>query len=282
MIIKLFIFFLIFPLHKGFPARNEKILLGEEVKNSEEFFLSKDDEKIFVNLKKLLADKNWDEARLLNEKVKNTGFREAIGTYIELKRFKSVFIMSRESVIDLINFNSSNYFLRDFESFNKRIEFYYLNNTISFFDVKNYFNRFESSDINVKIKLFKDEEMYAEQLKDTDPKRSRAIREELDRKIRAAWINCALPGDEQEFFLENFSSRLTDKSFMERAETLVFKGNTETLEKLLPLMQNEGQRKLFDSILEIWKVPESIDDIVEEIPKSLRSNEALVFAKVRY
>ncbi|MDR2778308.1 MAG: lytic transglycosylase domain-containing protein [Rickettsiales bacterium] len=280
--IKLFLFFLFFPLDNSLFAVMGKTSLGGDVKNIEKFLLSGEDKKIFEQVRKLLVNKDWTEARISGKKIKNVGFREAMGTYIELKRFKSVFTMSREDVINLINFNLNNYFLREFENFNKRIEFFYLNNTVNFSDVKNYFDKYQSNDINVKVKLFKEEEVYLEQLKNTDPKQSRILMYELNRKIQETWINKISSGEEQEIFLENFSSRFSENNFLERAEMLVFKGNIELLGKLLPLMKNEEHRKLFSSIVGIWEFPESIDSLEEEIPKNLYDNEALVFTKMRY
>ncbi len=253
---------------------------NKEKSSKNEYLMNNEDEVIFKKIKIKISDKNWKEAKNLKDKINDEGYRSAIDTYIQLNRFKAIFIMDRGDIIDLIHFIKNNYFLYEFETLNKRIEFYYLSETIDFEDVSNYFNRFPTKDINVKIKLLKDERLNISKIK--DEKTRNKLNSELNNKIKNTWINSNFSDDEQDIFLNDFKKNINDQNIIKRAEMLVFKGKINNLSRLINLIIDKNYKLLFEAIFEIEENPESIKNILKKIPKELRENEALLYTKLKY
>lgn len=275
------IFLLVISADKVFAKK--KIFITKENKekfNKNEYLMSEKDEAIFLKIKSKVSDKNWTEARDLKDKISDEGYKLAVDTYIQLCRFKSIFVMDKNDIIDLMHFVEDNYFLSEFDSFNKRIEFYYLNESINFEDVSDYFRKFPAKDINVRIKLLKDER--ANISKVTNEKTKNKLNSDLNNKIKDVWINGNFSDEEQDIFFNNFKKNLNDKNIIERAELLVFKGKISSLPRLIQLMVDKGHKQLFEAIIEIDDNPESIKDIIKKMPKELRNNEALLYAKLKY
>jgi soluble lytic murein transglycosylase len=252
------------------------------VEDIRKYLLTTEDENIFKQIKKKMIAKNWTAAEALIKNIGSESYRKAIEVLVRLKKFKIVFNMSRKDVVELIEFNSRNSFLKEFELFNRRIEFYYLNNVVKFSDVSNYFNKFKSGDVNVMIKLLRDEETRINEMKNVEPKRLATLRENLNRKIRDIWITSDFSVDDQEIFLNSFIGKIGENGILDRAELLVFKWQLKCLARLLPAIADEEYRALFSSVLKIRDYPESIDEILKDIPKNLQNSEVLLYAKVKY
>lgn len=254
---------------------------NDEKFSKDEYLMTKEDEIIFQKIKGKISDKNWIEAMNLKDKISDEGYRLAIDSYIQLRRFKSIFVMNKSDIIDLMHFIRKNYFLNEFDSFNKRVEFYYLNESINFEDVSDYFKKFPTKDINVRIKLLKDEK--ANVSKVTNEKAKNKLNSDLNNKIKNIWVNGNFSDEEQDIFFNSFKGILTDKNIIERAELLVFKDKiNNNLPRLIQLMVDKGYKQLFEAIIEIDDNPESIKGIIRKIPKELRNNEALLYAKLKY
>ncbi len=264
--------------------RNRKIFLENTInKEKQNYYLNRKDENTFYKIKSKIQKKEWLEVFKLNEKIENIGFKEAINTYISLKRFRQISHFSEEEIKDLIIFNTENYFLNDFKNFNNIIEFYYLNNVIKYFDVKNYFDKFKSKNIDVIIKLFNDEKnIIEEELKTKESKLMKNLLI-LHNKIRKIWINEDFNEIEQELFLKAFENILTDEDKIKRAEMLVFKKDFTNLKILLNSIENKNYRLLFEIIIGISEDKKDyINYILRNLPKELRDNEALLFTKLKF
>lgn len=268
---------------ENFNKKRKIFIENTKTKEKLNYFLNKNDENTFKEIKNKIHKRKWAEAYGLNEKIENIGFRNAINTYISLHKFRQIEYTDKQSIKDLIIFNSENYFLEDFKNFNNTIEFYYLKDSIKYEDVKKYFGRFKSSNIDIAIKLFNDEKNAIEtELKD---KESKLVKElpNLDDKIRNFWINGNFNDNEQCLFLKSFNDVITDEYRIKRAEMLVFKKNFTNLKALIKHIENTEYRTLFDSIIEIEKdKKDNINRILKNIPKNLKDEEVLLFTKLKY
>ncbi|MDR1495283.1 MAG: transglycosylase SLT domain-containing protein [Rickettsiales bacterium] len=251
----------------------------EDVKK---YLMTANDENVFRQIKKKIISKNWKSAEMLLKNIKSESYRRAIETYLQLKRFKTVFSVPEKEASKLVEFNSKNNFLGEFELINRRIEFYYLNNTLRFSEVARYFNRFQTRDINVLIKLLRDEGTSLEKMKDVEPKKLTILRENLIRKIHNVWIAGNFSVDDQEIFFSNFAHRLGEKDIVSRAEMLVFKWQLGCLDRLIPMISSGEYRVLFESIVKLKNYPESLEEVLKDIPKNLLENEALLYARAKY
>ncbi len=264
--------------------KNRKIFLENTInKEKQNYYLNKNDENIFKQIKSKIQKRKWLDAYTLNEKIENIGFREAINTYISLKKFRVSNYTNEEIIKDLIIFNTQNYFLDDFKNFNNTIEFYYLNDVIKYIDVKNYFNKFKSKNIDVIIKLFNDEKSIIEE--ESKGKESKLMKNllVLNNKIRKIWINENFNEVEQESFLKAFKNILTDDDIIKRAEMLVFKKDFSNLKILLSFIENNNYKILFEAIIGIEDDNKDyINYILRNLPKELREEEVLLFTKLKY
>lgn len=266
---------------KNINKKNKKIFLQvSKKKDNTNYYLTKEEEIIFKHIKNSIKNKQWFEAYKLEKKIQNEGFRKAINTYISLQKFDNMEIMSQQEIIGLIEFNIENYFLSNFENFNNKIEFYYLNNVIKYENVKEYFNKFKSKNIDIIIKLLTDEKNYIISSAESNKNKELLI---INNQIKYKWINADFTNKEQDTFLKSFSDVINDDDLIKRAELLVFKKKYDNLKIITNLIQKPNYKILFESILKIENDnPIYINNILRDIPKDLRENEALLFTKLKY
>ncbi|MDR1425755.1 MAG: lytic transglycosylase domain-containing protein [Rickettsiales bacterium] len=274
---------LIFSIFIGNAWGNDNLFIKKHgAVDVKKYLPGRDDENIFRQIRKNIAAKNWKRAEALLKNVKSEGYRKAFGVYLKIKKFKVVFNMPRGEIIDMIEFNSKNSFLREFELLNRRIEFYYLNNIVKFSDVADYFNKFKSKDVNVLIKLLRDEGAKIEGVGNRGQKELELARENLNRKVRNSWINNSFPAEDQEIFLNSFNDKISEKNIIERAELLVYRWQLKTLAGLLPMIADQQYRELFSTIIKMGNYPASLDEIMKGVSKNLLENGALLYARAKY
>ena len=239
-------------------------------KDDTNYSLSRSDKNIYDNIKKYIKKERWFDAYKAEKKIENVGFRKAINTYISLNKFKSMTNMTTSEAVGLIDFNTENYFLSEFDIFNTRIENYYLNDTLKFDNVKQYFTRFKTDNINVVIKFFND---YLKSSNDTIQTKQKLINEFITRKMTF---------DEQEIFRKSFINIINDDVLIKRTEMMVLKNDFEYLDKNIDLINNGNYRRMFKNILEIRDDPKIISHLIKTTPKELRNNDAFLITQVRY
>jgi soluble lytic murein transglycosylase len=250
-----------------------------ENKERDYFFLSNLDENTWNEILEKVKKGSWLEAFKLEKKIENTGFRNAINTYITLKKFESMDNFSPQEAKGLIEFNTENSFLFSFDDFNKIIENLYLSDVLKYENVEKYFGSFPSKNIDLNIKLFKDQEEY---LKNTEKDESELNKKmkELNRKLNNFWIYKDLNGKEELTFHQNFSDSIHDSSTIFKMKLLVFK--KKDFSRGLNYLKNEDYQKFFKIILNINTATGNLDKLLKDIPKQLAKDETLLFAKVLY
>lgn len=238
-------------------------------KDSVNYVLSKYDEKQYDIIKKHIKKEEWFEAYKAEKKIQNVGFRKAINTYISLNKFKKMKNMTTTEAVGLVDFNTENYFLRDFENFNYRIENYYLNDVLKFNDIKDYFSHFNTKNVKVIIKYYND---YMKQNSN----------ESVKQKVIHSFINTEMTFEEQELFRKSFKNIINDYILIKRTEMLVFEKKFSDVKNNINIIVNESYKKMFENILEIEESPKIISHLIKLTPKELRNNNAFLITKVRY
>ena len=233
------------------------------------YILSKNDEKQYNIVKKYIKKEEWFEAYKAEKKIQNIGFKRAINTYISLNKFKTMENMTQTEAIGLVDFNTENYFLKDFETFNNRIEKYYLNNVLKFDNVENYFSRFDTKDIKVVVKYYDD---YIKKYNN----------EEAKQKIIYDFINRDMTLSDQDFYKNSFLSIISDDILVKRTELLVFKKKFDDVKNNINIINDENYKKMFKNILEMENEPKIISFLIKLTPKELRNNNAFLITQVRY
>lgn len=267
---KLFRFILLFVfVTNGLEARDlfYKNKTNKDVVN---YTLSDYDEKQYNTIKKFIKKREWFEAYKVEKKIKNIGFRKAVNTYISLNKFKSMDNMNSIEAAGLVDFNMENYFLKDFDDFNIKIENYYLDNTLKFNNVKNYFKRFNTKNVDLIIKY------YSDYLKEQQ-------NDEIKQKIRYDFINREMTFEEQEKYRKAFPDIINDHILVKRMESFVFKKNFKNLKENINIITIDSYKKMFSNILEIEEEkPKIISHLVKLTPKELRNNDAFLITQARY
>lgn len=248
----------------------------ETNKDKINYVLSKNDEKTYNDIKKKIKDEKWFDAYKLEKKIENEGFGKAINIIISLNKFKKMKDMNLTEVVGLIDFNMEYYFLSDFDSFNKIIENYYINNVVKYENVSNYFNKFNSKNINVIIKLLQDEVAIAEK------SNNKNNNSKVSNKIKNTWTNTNFNKEEQDLFLKTFSNFINDTDIIEKADFFVYNRKIGMLQNIIPLIKNKSYKTMFENILEIEKKPKVISHLIKLTPKDLRKHDSFLFAQVRY
>jgi soluble lytic murein transglycosylase len=245
-------------------------------KNNEMYFLTPSDHDVYKEIKKNIRNAKWFEAYKLEKKIQDEGFRKAINTYISLNKFVAMEEMNQQEILGLIEFTTENYFLPNFDNFNNRIEFYYLNNAIKYENVNKYFEKFKSKNVDIRIKLLFDEK----ELVIANGNSNKEL-VNINDKIKNMWILWNFSKKEQEQFLNTFGNVIGEDSIIRKAELLVFTRKFEELESLVDLIQQQtNYRTLFNNILESEKKKDI--GILRDIPKNLKENEALLYQIMRH
>lgn len=250
----------------------------ERDKDRTNYFLSKEDESIYETIKKHIKNERWFDAYKLEKRISNEGFRNAINTVISLNKFKSMSNMAPSEVIGLIEFNTENYFLSEFELFNNKIEIYYLRNIVKYENVKDYFKKFTTKNIDVIIKLLNDK---IDNLKNSK-KDGAKINNDVHDIIVKVWLENDFNQNEQMAFLKAFGDRMVDGDIIKKAENYVYNRKIGMLENIIPMIYSRNHRIMFENILEMEKKPKIISHLIKITPKELRNNDSFLFAQARY
>ena len=267
---KLFTFIFLFVFITNGSEGRDLFYRNKTNKDAVNYTLSDYDEKQYNAIKKLIKKREWFEAYKVEKKIKNIGFRKAINTYISLNKFKSMDNMNSIEAAGLVDFNMENYFLKDFDDFNIKIENYYLDNTLKFNNIKNYFKRFNTKNVDLIIKY------YSDYLKEQQ-------NDEIKQKIRYDFINREMTFEEQEKYRKAFPDIINDYILVKRMESFVFKKNFKNLKENINIITIDSYKKMFSNILKIEEEkPKIISHLVKLTPKELRNNDSFLITQARY
>lgn len=255
-------------------AENRKIFyIPLKEKDDTNYVLSKTDEKIYYNIKKNIKNKQWFEAYKLEKQINNEGFKNAINILITLNKFKNITDMNQSEVLGLIEFNTEYYFLNEFDLFNSRIETHYINNIVKYEHVKQYFNKFNSKNIKVIVKLIDDQINLINNANQN---------KEINNLVKNVLLKNNFDKNELMYFLDKYKDILTDEDIISKAEIFVYTKKLGLLESIIPRIKNKSYQAMFENILEIERNPNIISHLIKLTPKELRNNDAFLFSQVRY
>ncbi len=251
---------------------------------SEEKFnigLTEKDEIIFKNIKKDLKNKKFSDAFVKTSKIDDNTNRDLIQTIIMAEGFKEINVLSYKNFTNLIIFNTSNSYLPFFDKFHSKIERYYINNSnAKYEDVKEYFNKFKPKNVNTYIKLLKQEDDFifenytGEELEERKNK--------INKKIIDVWFNEEFSNEANILFYNKYKFIIKEENLIKKMELLSFDSNKDKLKNLLNILKNNDYKALFNAIIELDSNPKHISNVIKKVPKRLRENEALAFAKAKY
>lgn len=243
--------------------------------------LSEKDEIIFKQIKKDLANKNFSGAFIKTSKIENTINKELIQTVITAEGFKEINVLSYKNFINLILFNTSHNYLPFFDKFHSKIEKYYINNSnVKYEDVRHYFTKFKPKNVATYIKLLKQEDDFifenytGEELEDRKNK--------LNKKIINTWFNENFSNEANLLFYNKYKFVIKEENLIKKMELLSFNSDKTKLKNLLGVLKDSDYKALFDVIIKLDSNPKHMNWLLRDVPKKLRENEALAYAKAKY
>lgn len=267
---------LILTQNNSFATNRKMFYQTPKEKDITNYKLTQEDEKTYEQIKRKINNNQWFDAYKLEKSIQDEGFRNAINIIISLKKFKTMTNMSQTEIIGLINFNTKYYFLSEFKLFNKKIENYYLQNVVKYEDVKEYFKKFKSNNVNIIIKLLEEEISIAE--KSTDKNKLYAVHQD----IKKEWLKNNFDKTEQNLFLKKFGKIIDGNDLIKKAEIFVYERKIGMLENIIPLILSSKHKVMFQNILEMEKRPKIISHLIKLTARELRENDAFLFAQARY
>ena len=251
---------------------------------SEEKFnigLTEKDEIIFKNIKKDLKNKKFSDAFVKTSKIDDNTNRDLIQTIIMAEGFKEINVLSYKNFTNLIIFNTSNSYLPFFDKFHSKIERYYINNSnAKYEDVKEYFNKFKPKNVNTYIKLLKQEDDFTFENYTGEELEER--KNKINKKIIDVWFNEEFSNEANILFYNKYKFIIKEENLIKKMELLSFDSNKDKLKNLLNILKNNDYKALFNAIIELDSNPKHISNVIKKVPKRLRENEALAFAKAKY
>lgn len=242
--------------------------------------LNQSDEFVLNIIKNNIRLKEFDSALTMKNKILNKEYKNITEIYIFAEAFKQLNILNYKNFINLLRFNQEYSFLSTFNDFNYKIEKYYLNNDVKYEDIKEYFNKHNSKNIDVNIKLFKQRESYIYE--------NFTKSELLEQKkfyiesIQKFFINNNFTNSDLGLFIDTFSYILTEEDVIEKIKILLFKQEIMKNLNIAKYLKNEDYKILFNGIIEIKRYPKNINSVIRNIPKHLKEDELLLYTKLIY
>lgn len=239
------------------------------------------DESIFNKIKKDLSQKMFVDAFIKSLEIKDKFNREIIQTIITAEGFKEIDVLNYKNFINLIKFNTENSYLPFFEKFHSKIEKYYINNSnVKYDDVKDYFKQFKPQKASVYLKLLKQEDDYI--FENYAGKDLEIEKDKLDKKIIKIWLESDFSEEENISFYNGYKFIIEEKNLIKKMEELSFGNDKKKLKSLLKVLKDNNYKTLFEMIIKIDNNPKNINQILKNIPKYLKNEEILKYAKAKY
>lgn len=242
--------------------------------------LNQSDEFVLNIIRNNIRLKEFDGALTMNNKILNKQYQKIIEIYIFAEAFKQLNVLNYNNFIHLMKFNQKNMFLSTFNDFNYKIEKYYINNDVKYEDIKEYFNKNKSKNVEVNIKLFKQMEGYI--YEHFTEERLLEQKKQYTNGVKEFFINSNFNNEELSLFIETFSYILSEEDIIEKIKMLLFKQEIMKNLNIAKYLKNEDYKILFNGIIEIERRPKNINSILKNIPKHLREDELLLYTQLIY
>lgn len=243
--------------------------------------LSEKEKIVFKQIKKDLANKNFSSAFIKTSKIENNINKELIQTIITAEGFKEINVLSYKNFINLMSFNTEYSYLPFFDKFHSKIERYYINNSnAKYEDVYNYFIKFKPKNVATYIKLLKQEDNFI--FENYTGEELENKKNELNKKIINVWLNEDFSDEANLLFYNKYKFIIKEENLIKKIELLSFNNNKSKMKNLLNVLKNNDYKLLFDVIIQLDNNPKYINSIIRNVPKKLRENEALAYAKAKY
>lgn len=255
--------------------------------------LSESEKEYLKKTYKLLEEKKYDEAmiyaRELRSKIEKSSaenkvgskssFAEAITDLVLWKKFSSENVNYKSiSFSDISRFTVDNQFYPNIAQMRKNVEQIIIANDIPIEISQQYFLTNPAS--NAKSKLyFLDSKL--DSLKRNKTSSSDKIKDvkELQALVAKSWENDDFSKEEEENFLNKYTTELTTLNHARRFERLLFESKTSEARRLLKFL-DEDYQKLYDAVEQIQTSPRYIDNLVASVPRYLRASEALTYHRI--
>lgn len=262
-------------------ANNDIFLEFEKYDEDFKVSFDKKEEEIFKNIRKNLNRKKFSEAYVKTLDVKDRINKDVLQTFVLAEGFKQIKFLNYKNFLNLIKFNTENYFLSTFDNFHAKIEYYYVQNSIiKFLDIKDYFEKFEPKNILTIDKFLIQREKY---IYDTFISED-LIREKnkLDKQVLKIWLDYNFTQKDLVFFYKKYKRFISEENLIKKMDLLVMQNKGKEMAVLIPFLPDIKYQFMFKGILEIQKNPKYINHILRSIPKNFLRHESLEFVKMKY
>jgi len=239
------------------------------------------DNKLFSNISFNLKRKDWAKSLSLAGSMKDESYRDTLIDYVLWKKFSSLDILQTEGEFShLINFIQENQFLPNIQDLRLKAENIYANEKIPYIYAQKYFESFPPIQEDIAIKVLQDRDIFVESEMLNDLNKINLITD-LNRDIKDVWVDKDFDLKQEQIFIKIFGLKLQDGDYFKKIEKLLWEKKYSNAERLFQFI-GKDHRILYKSIIELNKNPKYINHILRSIPKDLRDNELLLYARVKY
>ncbi len=240
-------------------------------------FVDFEDAKEVSDLNKKNITKDSNGSTLVKEYGANPSFHDALNSIILWKKYSDK-NLKNTSFNDVSRFIADNSFYPNIVELKKSAEKLATQNNVPYQYSAQYFKYNPAISLESKLYLLRAEIDYLQRFQGSKEEREN-FENDIRKFIVDIWVKENFSLAQEEWFLSNFKSQLTETNHVARIDRLLWEQRIEEAKRILQFV-DEDYQKLFLAIIELNNSPKYIENIILSVPRKLRDSEGLSYQKL--
>lgn len=194
------------------------------------------------------------------------------------KKFSDEIDAKNTSFSDISRFAIDNPFYPNISRIRKNVERVILENSISGEVSEQYFRLNPATTAESKIYALGSKIDYLARQNISQEEKNKESKA-IQNLIAKTWEDEDFSMEEEEKFLQKYSTQLSELNHANRLTRLLFDAKNTEAKRVLKFL-DEDYTDLFNAVLTLQNSPRYIDQVVSSVPRYLRSNEALLYRRI--
>lgn len=208
--------------------------------------------------------------------VNRQDLRDALQNIILWRKY-SDFRVKGLSFNDVSRFVMDNEFYPNISDLRRRVEGLAIDNEVAYRLSERYFLSYPALSLRAKLYLIESKSDYLLQLQGDDAVKQK-VADEIQEMIVATFVDADFDEEREADFLQKYAGFLTKENYRQRVERLLFDGSFLDARRMFKFV-GQDHVKLYEAVMKIRKLPKYIKKIVLSVPRRLRKDENLIYAR---
>ena len=228
-----------------------------------------------INIKKQNNNSNKSQSDLIKSPPHLVSAINDIALWYQ---FSDKNTISNANFTDISSFTENGQFYPNIEDLQRNVEKVALINDIPYNKAEKYFKSNPANTKESKLYLLQSEINFFNNFKGS-PKEKAKLYQQIRELIGEVWIKENFDKDDEKTFIDKFKQHITVKDCINRINRLLWDNRFEDAKRIIHLV-GDDYRSLFEAIIKINEIPRNIDEILSQVPRSLRNSEILIHRKI--